>query len=58
MPFRLLADFKGTLQTDGYEGYAATAARDDILHAAPVVVMTEATLLKLSDVTQFLNVAA
>lgn len=32
VPFRLLADFKGTLQTDGYEGYAATAARDDIVH--------------------------
>ena len=32
VPFRLLADFKGTLQTDGYEGYAATAARDDIIH--------------------------
>ena len=30
--FRLLGDFKGTLQTDGYEGYAATAARDDIVH--------------------------
>ena len=32
VPFRLLSDFKGTLQTDGYEGYAATAARDDIVH--------------------------
>jgi transposase len=32
VPFRLLADFKGTLQTDGYEGYAATATRDDIVH--------------------------
>ena len=32
VPFRLLADFKGTLQTDGYEGYAATAARDDVVH--------------------------
>jgi transposase len=32
VPFRLLADFKGRLQTDGYEGYAATAARDDIIH--------------------------
>jgi transposase len=32
VPFRLLGDFKGTLQTDGYEGYAATAARDDIVH--------------------------
>jgi hypothetical protein len=32
VPFRLLADFKGTLQTDGYEGYGAVARRDDIIH--------------------------
>ncbi len=32
VPFHLLADFKGTLQTDGYEGYRAVAARDDIVH--------------------------
>ncbi len=32
VPLRLLADFKGYLQTDGYEGYAAVAARDDIVH--------------------------
>lgn len=32
VPLRLLADFKGYLQTDGYEGYGAVANRDDIVH--------------------------
>lgn len=32
VPWRLLADFKGFLQTDGYEGYGATGARETIVH--------------------------
>jgi len=31
VPFRLLADFQGTLQTDGYEGYGGVAKRNDII---------------------------
>jgi transposase len=33
VPLQLLADFKGTLQTDGYEGYAAIGAQGGIVHA-------------------------
>ena len=32
VPWRLLADFKGFLQSDGYEGYGAIAARETITH--------------------------
>lgn len=32
VPWRMLADFSGFLQTDGYEGYGATGARHDIVH--------------------------
>lgn len=32
VPLRLLADFKGYLQTDGYDGYTAVARREDIIH--------------------------
>lgn len=32
VPLRLLADWRGTLQTDGYEGYAAVARRDGVIH--------------------------
>lgn len=32
VPLRLLADFKGYLQTDGYDGYSAVARREDIIH--------------------------
>jgi transposase len=32
VPLELLADFKGYLQTDGYEGYSAVAKREDIIH--------------------------
>ena len=32
--FRLLGDFKGYLQTDGYEGYAKVGAREGIVHVA------------------------
>lgn len=32
VPLRLLADFKGYLQTDGYDGYTAVAKRKDIIH--------------------------
>jgi hypothetical protein len=32
VPSRLLADFKGYLQTDGYDGYTAVARREDIVH--------------------------
>lgn len=32
VPSRLLADFKGYLQTDGYDGYSAVARREDIIH--------------------------
>lgn len=31
VPARLLEDFQGILQTDGYEGYAAIAKRNDII---------------------------
>ena len=31
VPARLLEDFQGILQTDGYEGYAAVAKRNDIV---------------------------
>ena len=31
VPTRLLEDFKGILQTDGYEGYSGVAKRNDIL---------------------------
>lgn len=31
VPARLLEDFQGILQTDGYEGYAAVAKRNDII---------------------------
>ncbi len=31
VPARLLADFQGILQTDGYEGYGGVAERDDII---------------------------
>lgn len=31
VPARLLADLHGVLQTDGYEGYAAVAKRNDII---------------------------
>ena len=34
VPFRLLADFKGHLQTDGYDGYGAIGARQGIIHVA------------------------
>jgi transposase len=33
VPQRLLADFRGTLQTDGYEGYGAIGAQEGIVHA-------------------------
>ena len=33
VPSRLLEDFQGILQTDGYKGYAAVAKRDDIIWA-------------------------
>lgn len=32
VPFRLLEDFKGYLQTDGYEGYTKVGQRDGIVH--------------------------
>jgi transposase len=32
VPARLLGDWRGTLQTDGYEGYATVARRDGVLH--------------------------
>ncbi len=32
VPLRLLANFKGYLQTDGYDGYSAVAKRKDIVH--------------------------
>ena len=32
--WRLLGDFKGYLQTDGYDGYAKVGARDGIVHIA------------------------
>lgn len=32
VPLRLLADFKGYLQTDGYDGYSAVSKREDIIH--------------------------
>jgi transposase len=31
VPARLLADFQGILQTDGYDGYGGVAKRDDII---------------------------
>lgn len=31
VPLRLLKDYKGILQTDGYEGYGGVAKRDDII---------------------------
>jgi hypothetical protein len=33
-PSEFLNDFKGTLQVDGYEGYAEIIARNALLHAA------------------------
>jgi transposase len=32
VPFRLLADYHGYLQTDGYDGYGQVAERDGIIH--------------------------
>ncbi len=32
VPLRLLADYEGYLQTDGYEGYTAVAKREGIIH--------------------------
>jgi transposase len=32
VPFRLLADYHGYLQTDGYDGYGRVAERDGIIH--------------------------
>jgi len=32
VPLRLLADYNGILQTDGYDGYAAAAACNDLTH--------------------------
>jgi transposase len=32
VPFRLLADYHGFLQTDGYDGYGRVAERDGIIH--------------------------
>ena len=32
MPLRLLGQYKGILQTDGYEGYAAAVANNDLTH--------------------------
>ena len=32
VPLRLLEDYKGHLQSDGYRGYSASARRDGIIH--------------------------